>query len=250
MQSLPRDAIAELTAIRHALHRHPDVSGREGATAERITADLRARGADRIWQGLGGHGVAAEFRGSDGRADRAAALRTRRSADPRDRRPALPLGDRRAGPPVRPRRAHGDAAGRGPPVGAASGAGPGGPAVPARRGNRRRGRGGDRRSALARPAPRFRLRLAQRARAPPWPDRSAPRAGQLRLARDAGPAARPKLSCRRARGRSVAGGGHGRAHGGAAGPVAVCHRRGRLRAGHADPCPPGRADLRHRPRRR
>jgi amidohydrolase len=65
MQSLPRADIAELTALRHALHRHPDLSGSEGATAERITADLRALGADRICQGLGGHGVAAEFWGRE-----------------------------------------------------------------------------------------------------------------------------------------------------------------------------------------
>jgi len=64
MQPLTHDHIAQLTALRHELHRHPEVSGQERATAERITSELKALGADRIWQGLGGHGVAAEFLGA------------------------------------------------------------------------------------------------------------------------------------------------------------------------------------------
>lgn len=57
--------IAELTALRHDLHRRPELSGEERETAERIAAELTARGADRLWRGLGGHGVAAEFRGAE-----------------------------------------------------------------------------------------------------------------------------------------------------------------------------------------
>lgn len=55
--------LARLTALRHELHRHPEISGEESATAGRIAAELAALGADRIWRDLGGHGVAAEFRG-------------------------------------------------------------------------------------------------------------------------------------------------------------------------------------------
>ncbi len=63
MQSLSPDQIADLTELRHALHRRPEVSGEERATAARIADELQALGADRIWRNLGGHGVAAEFRG-------------------------------------------------------------------------------------------------------------------------------------------------------------------------------------------
>ena len=64
MQTLTLDQLAQLTALRHDLHRNPEVSGEEIATARRISAELEALGADRIWQGLGGHGVAAEFKGA------------------------------------------------------------------------------------------------------------------------------------------------------------------------------------------
>lgn len=63
MTTLPSNQIAYLTALRHDLHRQPEVSGDEVETATRITRELTALGADRIWQGLGGHGVAAEFTG-------------------------------------------------------------------------------------------------------------------------------------------------------------------------------------------
>ncbi|QFT93865.1 putative hydrolase YxeP [Roseovarius sp. THAF9] len=63
MTTLPSNQIAYLTALRHDLHRQPEVSGEEVETAKRITRELTALGADRIWQGLGGHGVAAEFTG-------------------------------------------------------------------------------------------------------------------------------------------------------------------------------------------
>lgn len=55
------DLIAELTALRHDLHRMPEISGEERQTAERIAAWLRDCGADAIVAGLGGHGVAGVF---------------------------------------------------------------------------------------------------------------------------------------------------------------------------------------------
>ena len=64
MQTLTPDQLSQLTALRHDLHRNPEVSGEEIATAQRISAELEALSADRIWQGLGGHGVAAEFKGA------------------------------------------------------------------------------------------------------------------------------------------------------------------------------------------
>ncbi|MCE8544969.1 amidohydrolase [Ruegeria pomeroyi] len=62
---LSPEQIDQLINIRKHLHRHPEVSGDERATAARITSELISLGADRLWQGLGGHGVAAEFRGAE-----------------------------------------------------------------------------------------------------------------------------------------------------------------------------------------
>ena len=53
--------IAELTALRRQLHRHPELSGQEAETAATITAALRALSPTSIASGLGGHGVAAIF---------------------------------------------------------------------------------------------------------------------------------------------------------------------------------------------
>lgn len=64
MPALSSAQIAQLTALRHELHRRPELSGEEAGTAGRIAAELTALGADRIWRGLGGHGVAAEFTGA------------------------------------------------------------------------------------------------------------------------------------------------------------------------------------------
>ncbi|MCD9149234.1 amidohydrolase [Pseudophaeobacter flagellatus] len=65
MPALSSDQIMQLTALRRVLHRRPELSGEEAATAERIASELTLLGADRIWQGLGGHGVAAEFTGAE-----------------------------------------------------------------------------------------------------------------------------------------------------------------------------------------
>ncbi|MBO9466560.1 amidohydrolase [Tropicibacter sp. R15_0] len=61
MQALSSEQLDYLVARRHELHQSPEVSGEEAQTAKRIAAELTALGADRLWQGLGGHGVAAEF---------------------------------------------------------------------------------------------------------------------------------------------------------------------------------------------
>lgn len=63
MTVLTQDQITSLTTLRHELHRHPEISGDEAETAKRITQELIVLGADQIWQGLGGHGVAAAFNG-------------------------------------------------------------------------------------------------------------------------------------------------------------------------------------------
>ncbi len=63
MTVLTKTQIKDLTALRHALHRRPEISGEEALTAARIAQELEALGADRIWRGFGGHGVAAEFAG-------------------------------------------------------------------------------------------------------------------------------------------------------------------------------------------
>ncbi|MCR8725714.1 amidohydrolase [Frigidibacter sp. ROC022] len=53
--------IAELTAWRRELHRHPEVSGEEAGTAARVVGMLGGTSPDRIVGNLGGHGVAALY---------------------------------------------------------------------------------------------------------------------------------------------------------------------------------------------
>lgn len=64
MLSSSPENLDALIALRHDLHRHPEISGAESRTAERIAAELTGLGPDRIWRDLGGHGVAAEFCGA------------------------------------------------------------------------------------------------------------------------------------------------------------------------------------------
>jgi amidohydrolase len=64
MAVLTQEQITALVDLRHALHRRPELSGNESATANRMAKELKALGADRIWSDLGGHGVAAEFKGA------------------------------------------------------------------------------------------------------------------------------------------------------------------------------------------
>jgi amidohydrolase len=60
-QQLTNADLVELTAWRRELHRHPDLSGDEEQTARRVRTMLVATGPDRIWTGLGGHGIAALY---------------------------------------------------------------------------------------------------------------------------------------------------------------------------------------------
>ncbi len=53
--------IVQLTEFRHALHRQPEVSGEEAATARAVAASLAQSSPDEIVTGLGGHGVASVY---------------------------------------------------------------------------------------------------------------------------------------------------------------------------------------------
>ncbi len=55
--------LIELTAWRREMHRWPEISGEECETARRVTNALSSLGPDQIETQLGGHGVAAVFRG-------------------------------------------------------------------------------------------------------------------------------------------------------------------------------------------
>ncbi|WP_425046456.1 amidohydrolase [Primorskyibacter sp. S87] len=57
------DTLARWVALRHDLHRHPDISGEEAATAARVLDILRKFNPDRILTAIGGHGVAAVYEG-------------------------------------------------------------------------------------------------------------------------------------------------------------------------------------------
>lgn len=63
MTPIPTEAdLAALVAFRHALHRAPEVSGAEAATARAVAEALP--GPDLLVTGLGGHGVAAVYAGA------------------------------------------------------------------------------------------------------------------------------------------------------------------------------------------
>ena len=68
---LTEDDIAELTAWRRDLHRHPELSGEEAGTARRVVDMLTPTAPNRLITGLGGNGVAAVY---DGHADGPAVL--------------------------------------------------------------------------------------------------------------------------------------------------------------------------------
>lgn len=57
--------LADLMAFRQELHRFPEVSREEKATAARIVLALAALDPDQMVTGLGGHGVAAMFNGAE-----------------------------------------------------------------------------------------------------------------------------------------------------------------------------------------
>jgi len=54
-----------LIELRRALHAHPELSGREAGTAERVRAWIEPHGPDEILSGLGGHGLAAIYEGAE-----------------------------------------------------------------------------------------------------------------------------------------------------------------------------------------
>ena len=56
--------IIELTGFRRLLHSHPEISGDERDTAQRISAALSEMPPDQMLRNLGGHGVAASFEGT------------------------------------------------------------------------------------------------------------------------------------------------------------------------------------------
>lgn len=51
----------KLVALRHELHRWPELSGAESGTAARLATRLRALGPSGLIEGLGGHGLVATF---------------------------------------------------------------------------------------------------------------------------------------------------------------------------------------------
>ncbi|SLN37979.1 N-acetyldiaminopimelate deacetylase [Falsiruegeria litorea R37] len=55
------EQLTRLTALRHDLHRAPEISGEEAQTAAKIAQIMRDLGADQVLTGIGGHGVAAIF---------------------------------------------------------------------------------------------------------------------------------------------------------------------------------------------
>lgn len=65
MYDLSPEQLTYLVARRHELHQAPEISGEEAQTSGRIASELTMLGADRLWLNLGGHGVAAEFRGAE-----------------------------------------------------------------------------------------------------------------------------------------------------------------------------------------
>lgn len=58
---LTDDDIRELMALRHELHRHPELSGEEAETARRVGKALAPTAPDRVLTDLGGHGLAAVY---------------------------------------------------------------------------------------------------------------------------------------------------------------------------------------------
>ena len=56
--------LKHLTGLRKELHTHPEISGEEKQTAQRIINEIRGYKPDEIITGLGGYGIAAVFKGA------------------------------------------------------------------------------------------------------------------------------------------------------------------------------------------
>lgn len=56
-----KEILPELQTLRHDIHRHPELAGKEEKTAKRITSFLEKLNPDNIISGIGGNGLIAEF---------------------------------------------------------------------------------------------------------------------------------------------------------------------------------------------
>ncbi|MGE0433766.1 MAG: amidohydrolase [Planctomycetota bacterium] len=65
--TIPTSLVQQQTQLRHDLHRHPEVAGDESWTAGRIAEFLLSHRPDRLFTGVGGHGVMALFGRRGGR---------------------------------------------------------------------------------------------------------------------------------------------------------------------------------------
>jgi hippurate hydrolase len=82
----------EMTAWRHDLHAHPELSTQEVRTAGVVAAKLAEFGVDEILTGIGGHGVVGVIR--NGSSDRAIGLRADMDALPLQEETGLPHASR------------------------------------------------------------------------------------------------------------------------------------------------------------
>ena len=81
IEQLARARRDELIRLRHRLHRHPELSNRERATAALVAEHLRSFGLDEVRTGIAGHGVVGVLRGRVP-GERVAALRADMDALP------------------------------------------------------------------------------------------------------------------------------------------------------------------------
>ena len=64
---MSHELAARMTAWRHYLHNHPELSCQETGTASYVCAQLTAMGIPH-WGGIGGHGVVAQLARGEGRS--------------------------------------------------------------------------------------------------------------------------------------------------------------------------------------
>ncbi len=83
LDRLAGETAAQVIAWRRHLHRHPELSNREEATARLVAGHLRSLGLDEVRTGIAGHGVVGVLRGTaGGGGGRVAALRADTDALP------------------------------------------------------------------------------------------------------------------------------------------------------------------------